>query len=171
MLELKGNYNIFELPQQPSSAITEAMCITTNGIVKKDGKAVMGAGIALQADKRFHVADLLGNYIKQYGNRAFNLGVYQRYYLSDLNMPTFFRVFTLPTKHHFKDDSDINLIVKSCEQLVEMCSKFGIVKCYLTPPGCGCGNLDYETIVKPWISQILDDRFIVVLSSLRDGTF
>jgi len=164
MLELRGNYNIFELPQNPS----EAMCITTNGIVKKDGKAVMGAGIAKQANSFYHIDDLLGKYITQYGNRAFNLGVYPRLYL---NNSVVFRLFTFPTKHHWKDDSDINLIVKSCEQLVEMCAKFSITKCYLPPAGCGCGNLDYETTVKPWISQILDDRFIVVLSSLRDGTF
>jgi len=50
MLELRGNYNIFELPQNPS----EAMCITTNGIVKKDGKAVMGAGIAKQANSFYN---------------------------------------------------------------------------------------------------------------------
>lgn len=165
MIELKGNYNIFELPKQPlSSAVTEAMCVTTNGIVKQNGEAVMGAGIAKQVNDYFHVANLLGKYINEYGNRAFNLGVYSRQYLNDV---VYFRLFTLPTKHHFRLDSDINLIVKSCEQLVEMCTKFNINKCYLTPPGCGCGNLDYESIVKPWISQILDDRFIVVLS-LRD---
>ena len=163
VLELRGNYNIFELPQQPSSIVTEALCITTNGIVKNDGKAVMGAGIALQADKSLCLSETLGKYIIQYGNRAFNLGIRQRYSLNDLNVPIAFRVFSFPTKYNWKDDSDINLIVKSSMELVEMCTKFGITKCYLPPVGCGCGNLNYETIVKPWISQILDDRFIVVL--------
>ena len=45
----------------------------------------------------------------------------------------------------------------------------GIFKCYLTPPGCGCGNLNYEQLVKPWISMILDDRFVVALSTKDDG--
>ena len=154
MLELRGNYNIFELPKNG-----EAMCVTTNGIVKADGHAVMGAGIAKQANQIFHLSERLGSYLRQYGNRAFNLGQYQRLYLNDTAT---FTVFSLPTKHHWKEDSDITLICKSCEQLVEMCNKFGITKCYLTPPGCGCGNLNYEQLVKPWISQILDDRFIVV---------
>ena len=152
MLELRGKYDIFTLPKNG-----EAICVTTNGIVKADGHAVMGAGIALQANKRFQVSARLGSYISQYGNRAFNLGQYKRNGSNEV-----FTVFSLPTKHHFKDDSDINLIVKSCNQLVEMCDKFGIAKCYLTPPGCGLGNLNYEQLVKPWISQILDDRFVVV---------
>lgn len=155
MQELRGNYNIFELPQNG-----EAMCVTTNGVTKADGNAVMGKGIALEADKYFHLSARLGAYLKQYGNRAFNLGKYQR---CTLNNPATFTVFSFPTKHHWKEDSDITLICKSCEQLVEMCNKFGITRCYLTPPGCGCGNLNYETIVKPWISQILDDRFVVIL--------
>lgn len=155
MLELRTHQSIFELPLNG-----EALCVTTNGITKADGTAVMGAGIAKEADKYFHLASRLGSYLKQYGNRAFNMGKYQR---NTLNNPAIFTIFTLPTKHHWKEDSDITLICKSCEQLVEMCNKFGITKCYLTPPGCGCGNLNYETIVKPWISMILDDRFIVVL--------
>lgn len=155
MQELRGNYNIFELPQNG-----EAMCVTTNGVTKADGNAVMGKGIALEADRYFHLSARLGAYLKQYGNRAFNLGKYQR---CTLNNQATFTVFSFPTKHHWKEDSDITLICKSCEQLVEMCNKFGITRCYLTPPGCGCGNLNYETIVKPWISQILDDRFVVVL--------
>lgn len=162
MQELRGRYDIFELPQQPCRfAVTEAMCVTTNGIVKADGHAVMGAGIAKQANDYFHLSEKLGGYLKQYGNRAFNLGVYQRSHVN-LPAPIYFNVFTLPTKHHWKEDSDITLICKSCEQLVEMCDKFGITKCYLTPPGCGCGNLSYENLVRPWISMILDDRFIVV---------
>ena len=152
MLELRGNYNIFDLPQH-----NEAMCVTTNGIVKTDGNAVMGAGIAKQADQIFHLSNLLGKYLKQYGNRAFNLGRFQR------PNGAIFTVFSFPTKHDWKENSDITLICKSCEQLMEMCTKFGITKCYLTPPGCGCGKLNYKTTVRPWISQILDDRFIVVL--------
>lgn len=159
MLELNiGKYgNIFELPQNG-----EAVCVTTNGIVKPDGNAVMGAGIALEANRYFNLAPKLGKYITQYGNRAFNLGLYQRYSLNNLDMPVIFTVFSFPTKHHFKENSDITLICKSAEQLMEMCTKFGITKCYLTPPGCGCGKLNWENTVKPWLSQILDDRFVVV---------
>ena len=68
MQELRGRYDIFELPQQPCRfAVTEAMCVTTNGIVKADGHAVMGAGIAKQANDYFHLSEKLGGYLKQYG--------------------------------------------------------------------------------------------------------
>lgn len=152
MLELKGKYDIFTLPQ----GNTEGVCVTTNGILKSDGRAVMGAGIAKQANALFHLDLRLGQYLKAYGNRVFNMGRYS-------NGSKCFSVITFPTKYHWKDDSDITLICKSCEQLVELCNKFGITKCYLPPVGCGCGNLNYENIVKPWISQILDDRFVIVL--------
>lgn len=153
MLEMNigNNGNIFNLPQN-----NEAVCVTTNGIVKTNGQAVMGAGIAKQADQLFHLSNLLGKYLKQYGNRAFNLGRFQR---PNGNV---FTVFSFPTKHDWKDDSDITLICKSAEQLMQMCDKFGITKCFLPPVGCGCGRLNYETTVKPWIEQILDDRFVIV---------
>ena len=156
MIELNiGKYgNIFELPQNG-----EAVCVTTNGIVKDNGDAVMGAGIAFNANNRFNLAPKLGKYITQYGNRAFHLGHYPRVTLQGTVM---FTIFTFPTKHHYKDNSDITLICKSAEQLVEMCTKFGISKCYLTRPGCYNGKLNWENTVKPWLSQILDDRFIVI---------
>ena len=87
MIELKGDYNIFELPKNG-----EAICITTNGIVKQNGHAVMGAGIAKQANDILHLSLRLGNYINQYGNRAFNLGQYQRQYL---DKTVIFTIFTL----------------------------------------------------------------------------
>ena len=151
VLELKGNYNIFSLPKQG-----EAVCITTNGIVKQNGCAVMGKGIALQADNLFHVSGKLGQYLQTYGNRPFNLGV------ATLNGIPFY-LFSFPTKHHWKEDSDITLICDSAQKIVEMCDKFNVQKCYLPLVGCGCGNLNWDNTVKPWLSQILDNRFIVVL--------
>ena len=56
MLELKGKYDIFTLPQSN----TEGVCVTTNGIIKSDGRAVMGAGIAKQANALFHLDLRLG---------------------------------------------------------------------------------------------------------------
>lgn len=155
MHEFKTNKNIFWLPQDG-----EAVCITTNGIVKSNGHAVMGAGIAKEANDIFHLSEKLGFFLKQYGNRAFNLGKYQR---NNEDISDIFTVFSFPTKHHYKDKSDINLIIKSCNELMQMCTMFGISKIYLVPPGCGLGGLSYEKEVRPVISNILDDRFIVVL--------
>lgn len=154
MLEFKTKYDIFDLPQKG-----EAVCVTTNGVVKSNGQAVMGAGIAKQADQLFNLSTQLGKYLNQYGNRAFNMGVFQA---NRIGCCVNFFILTLPTKHDWRNGSDINLIIQSCNQLVEMCNKFGINKCYLTPPGCGCGKLNWLE-VKPIIAQILDNRFVVVV--------
>ena len=147
---LNTNTDIFYLPKT-----TEAVCITTNGIVDKNGNAVMGRGIALQAKNLFHCEAKLGRYINQYGNRCFNLGQYKR----DGEV---FTLISFPTKHHWKELSDITLICKSAEQLIAMCDKFDITRCYLPLVGCGNGGLNWEVTVEPWLSVILDDRFIVV---------
>ena len=60
MLELKGNYDIFALPKDG-----EAMCVTTNGIVKSNGHAVMGAGIAKTANETFQLSEKLGAYLME----------------------------------------------------------------------------------------------------------
>lgn len=158
MQEIHSNQSLFWLPQGQ----TEAAVFTTNGIVRKDGRAVVGKGIAKEANDLFHIDEKLALFLKEYGNRAFNLGRYRRANGSN-EPPVIFSLLTFPTKHNWKDDSDITLICKSAEEIVQMCDKFGITKCYLPPVGCGCGNLNYEVTVRPWITQILDDRFVVVL--------
>ena len=156
-LIIQRNQNILDLPTPDEIS---GVCVTTNGVVKKNGHAVMGKGNALEIDNYYHVSPLLGKYLTQYGNRVFNLGLY---YLSN-GVQTFpFRLFSFPTKYDWRNDSDLTLICRSCEQLVELCDKLQISKCFLPPPGCGCGNLDYNVIVKPAIELLLDDRFTVVL--------
>ena len=44
-----------------------------------------------------------------------------------------------------------------------VCNIYNIQRCYLTPPGCANGRLNFETDVRPLLSQILDDRFVIVI--------
>ena len=47
----------------------DAICFTSNGIVKKDGRLVMGAGVAKAFRDHFKDLDLAaGNAVKAYGN-------------------------------------------------------------------------------------------------------
>lgn len=147
---LRTQTDIFYLPKT-----TEAVCITTNGIVDKNGNAVMGKGIALQAKNLFHCEAKLGQYLKTYGNRCFNLGRYKR----DNEI---FTLISFPTKHHWKEKSDITLICKSAIELIAICDKFNITKCYLPLIGCGAGGLNWEVDVEPRLFNMLDDRFIIV---------
>ena len=48
-----------------------SICITTNGVVKRNGEAVMGRGVAQQATEPIDgIAKDLGSYIRNHGNRA-----------------------------------------------------------------------------------------------------
>ena len=125
------------------------VCITTNGVIKKDGHLVMGAGIALQAKQRFpQLPSRLADAVSQHGSQTF--------YLPDENL------FSFPTKHDWRDPSDINLITKSAWELVAITDKMGFTQVYLPKPGCANGGLDWYE-VEHTISEILDDRFTVVL--------
>ena len=91
--------------------------------------------------------------MKQKGNTAMNEFNYKL--IDDDTNETV--IVKFPTKHDWRDYSDLNLIVQSCKQAMSICDKFGIRKFYLTKPGCANGRLDWESMVRP----IIDDRFII----------
>ncbi len=52
-----------------------SICITTNRVVKSNGEAVMGRGVAQQATELIPgIAKDLGSYIRNHGNRAGDAG-------------------------------------------------------------------------------------------------
>lgn len=129
----------------------DARCITTNGILRENGKAIMGAGVALQARDRYlkegiDLETILGRLIKRHGNHVYYLGN---------------NLFSFPTKHHWKEKSDIELIKRSVRELVLLVDKLDYKRILLTRPGCGQGGLEWKN-VKPIIQHILDNRFIIV---------
>ncbi len=138
MIEITGNIWTFHR--------TGWVAITTNGAVKRDGSAVMGRGVALQARRRFpRLPYELGARIRRHGNQVF---AFPRY-----------RLYTLPVKHDWRERADLDLIVASCRQLAALVPSGRTV--YLVRPGCGAGGLAWED-VRPVIADILDDRFVVV---------
>lgn len=146
-----GPQTIFDLAEGSHAAV----CITTNGIVKQNGHAVMGAGIAKEANQRFSCSKKLGELLTKYGNHVYDLGEMQ-------GMGGTFHLISFPTKHHWKDKSDITLIRQSATELSALCDKLNIQTCYLTPPGCGCGRLNWDYDVEPVLKSLLDDCFTIV---------
>lgn len=142
--------DIFMMP----GGYKDAVCITTNGIIKNDGKAVMGAGIAKQANIVYKLDAELATHLQNSGNVP---------YVFNKKGHNGGCLISFPTKYNWKDKSDIHLIERSAQLLAELCDRRKIRYCYLTPPGCGCGGLDWETEVKPVIEKYLDDRFTVVI--------
>ncbi len=139
--------DIFTCPRQ-----NDAICVTTNGMIKNNGKAVMGAGIAKIFDQKFNVSGVLADNLKATGNHAYDLGIYGNG----------FHIFSLPTKDNWHNDSKIELIEQSCHELVNLMNRLNLNKCYLPLPGCACGHLNPDNVI-PLIIQILDDRFVLVL--------
>jgi hypothetical protein len=124
--------------------------IPTNGIVKANGEAVMGAGMAKEAASRFPgLPAELGGRIKKTGNR--------NYYF------TKYGVMTFPTKHDWKDPSDIQLITQSAAQLgkdLEVLRTQGRdIRYFLPKVGCGLGGLKWED-VRAAILPHLDDNMV-----------
>jgi hypothetical protein len=80
----------------------DAICIPTNGYVKKNGYAVMGAGVALDACKRWPgIDDSLGILLYNMGNRPFLLTSShpdepEAIYIKKTLVP--YHVLTFPTK-------------------------------------------------------------------------
>jgi len=147
------------------------ICITTNGIVKKDGCLVMGAGIAKEAADRFPELSFdLGDLVSIGGNHVYATNyfygiefgkVYSGKYCIPIPEDTLDngRILSFPTKHHFKAKSDLKLIKQSCTELRRVVGTFGSKTIAIPRPGCGCGGLDWKD-VKPVLEQYFpEDNF------------
>lgn len=131
----------------------DALCITTNGYVTKDGHATMGAGCALEARSMFDgISKVLGSLLNTYKNHVYELPGYEH---------NGARIVTFPVKHHWKDRAAFDLIFKSTHELKNLTDARGWQNVVLPRPGCGNGHRTWEQ-VKPILEPILDDRFTVI---------
>jgi hypothetical protein len=136
----------------------DAICITTNGFVKKNGACVMGRGCALEATRYCPGIEFsLGALILRYGNHVYELGRWRTFAPHD--HPT--QIFSFPTKHKWIEKSDIDLIERSAHELATHTYELGYERVVLPRPGCGNGQLSWDN-VKPVLEKILDDRFVVI---------
>lgn len=168
MKEMKGNM---------LNISCDALCITTNGYVKKDGNLVMGRGIAKQIQRYFpNITKDLGHLVKTKGNNVHLV------YQETEDMPS---IISFPVKpvakiceshddyvSHMKFNigdtiqgwackASMFMIEKSAHQLVRLADEHGWEVILLPRAGCGAGELDWAD-VKPILDKILDDRFIAV---------
>lgn len=133
------------------TAPADLRLVTTNGHITPKGKVVMGRGCALELrDAAPGVDARLAKLVRRFGNRVFRI--------ARINGAV---VASLPVKHHWREEADPDLIVRSVHQLVELANKFNYTRVVLPRPGCGNGRLSWKE-VKPLIAPLLDDRFTVV---------
>ena len=148
MIEKK--INLWDIPDEDG-----VKAITTNGVTYLDAmgirQAVMGAGIALGATKRYlHITRVLGKLIKENGNIPF--------FIEEFNVVTF------PTKNEWRLPSTLELIGKSAEKLVDLVVDNDIKMVFLPRPGCQNGGLRWKD-VKPVLEEHLEpiiDRVTIV---------
>lgn len=132
----------------------DAICFTSNGVVKTNGELVMGAGIAKAF--RYRWPDLpkrFGAVVRLDGNRV-------QYYEQQLTYEKDIFIVSFPTKNHWKDDSDIELIKKSANELIQLTDRMKWKSVGLTKPGCGLGGLSWNEVSKV-VGPILDDRITI----------
>jgi hypothetical protein len=135
------------------------LCITTNGFVKNNGRAVMGAGCAKTVRDAVPDIDLaLGKHIKQRGNVVGSIGSY-------MNNP----VFSFPVKHNWWENADLELIAQSATLLRDMWySVFdgvmpeNVPNVWIPRPGCGNGKLSYKDVEPVLQAILLEDNFKII---------
>jgi hypothetical protein len=130
--------------------------VTTNLVLKHNGDAVMGAGIAKDAATRLSALPYaLGKHIERWGEKPF---------LFVGGTPT---VICLPTKTDWKKNSDIDLIERGCKELVwlqYLLKLSGDARHIFLPRlGCGLGGLNWERQVRPVVdAHLIGDQFVLV---------
>lgn len=127
-----------------------AVVIPTNTTRKANGEAIMGAGLAKQAQDR--MPDLP----RVYGDHLSRGEV--RVVLEAL------RIILPPTKQDWRKPAHLPLIEEGLRWMVghERLRQLGW-EVAVPPLGCGLGNLRWDDQVRPLMERYLDERFVVVL--------
>lgn len=146
--------DLFEYLKQEKNV--DAICCTTNKVVKNNGDLVMGAGIAKEFAKRYpKIPTEFGKAIsimreKGYVCNTFPLAGYEP------------DIVYFATKDHWKDPSTPEIIEESLKQLVMLTNINAWSKVILPKPGCQNGGLDWTKDVKPLCEKYLNEKFVVI---------
>lgn len=113
------------------------VCITTNSIIKSDGTCVMGAGIALEAKKRYPA--IAADFGKQIRDKS----------LHGKECPLLLaggKYIAFQTKLHWRDPSPLWLVERSCQRLKLLAEKYPEKTFALPYPGISNGRLTKEQV-------------------------
>lgn len=160
----------------------DAICITTNGYVNRQGLAVMGKGCAREAKERWkELPKILAEKIKQNGNVVNLLLQEEKTWIvsfpvkpasvknADINQILPHLRKTYAEKEYipgFAVYANINIIENSTKQLRELADKMGFQSVALPLPGCGAGGLKPKQVI-PILKKYLDNRFIVCIRNCK----
>ena len=148
----------------------DCICITTNGTIKTNGELVMGAGVAKQFYDKYNsthnIAKKLATLL--YGGEP-NLkklhvvptqqNLCYRAIPAEQNNGT--NVVSFPTKNHFMDKGDLELIKRSARRMVAFANEYNLNSILIPSPGTGCGQLNEKDVYQE-LNRILDKRFSII---------
>jgi len=174
MKEIKGNIWTFHEPNS-----NDYIVIPTNGVIKENGDAVMGKGLARDCKMKYpNFPKMLGNELKTKGNVV---TLFKKHGIITfpvkpsgllINTPSD-RDKILPVyreKFHvgmfvtgWMCIADIDLITRSTERLYHVSKD--INKVYLPRVGCGNGGLQWEDI-KPVLAEKFKDEPKIIIVRL-----
>ena len=127
--------------------------ITTNGNLKRDGSAVMGKGIALQARQIYPLLpSALADHLKMFGNVV---GIFPYY-----------NIITFPTKNNWWEKSTYELIEKSCFQLYDVCLENKVDKIVMPKVGCQNGGLEWSKVRRILYENLDRTNLDVIISRI-----
>lgn len=150
--------------------------IPVNAYVKNDGRAVMAKGCAGVARKKFKDIDAnWGSALLSQGRLKGNAGLLKTEAVG--NHVTLIydepKIVAFPTQYHFTDvclggrwfskKADLGLIDRSACELAVMADYYAWHSIFLVAVGCGQGQRDFETEVRPILNEYLDDRFTICI--------
>jgi hypothetical protein len=142
MLEVVGN--IWEYAGAP-------VVITTNGSLTKDGRAVMGKGVARQAAEKYPAIPVdLGRLLAEGGNHVFDLGN---------------GIITFPVEETAWSLPDLRIISQSAQELRNLVDTSGWLRIVVPRPGCGGGGLAWQD-VRPLLAPWFDERFVIIYQAV-----
>lgn len=148
-MKLEKNTNLWDYYDKGHIVI-----VPTNGVIRKDGTAAMGKGVALDAANKLpELPKLLADHLKAEGNRV---GWFPEQ-----------RIITFPTKEHWKNMADIGLLTKSAIELHYWHEQYKadedlIWPVYLPQVGTGLGGLNWID-VRGALEAFLDDSFVAIV--------
>ena len=137
----------------------DAIVIPINWRVNRRGQAIMGAGVAFQAARRWpSLSWRLGVDIEKTDTPRLFI---ERQYRREGTGPD---ILCLPTKYDWRNLADIGLIEAGVKLLPSIAALYGWETVALPRLGCGerTGQLSWDVQVRPLLADLLGDEFVVV---------
>ena len=157
--------DIFDLASRLSLRERVAILIPTNGVVKENGWAVMGAGLARQAADRFRdFPSMLGMHLRENGNvPGFNFPIGS----SQTGLPGY-SVCSFPTKEHFAADAQLDLIERSAIAFREFAGDNYYDRVLVPKLGAGLGKLPWPEVKATLQRHFNTDAFVFLDDTLTN---